>query len=100
MPILAVTIMTIALYSLQLYLPYLLLPYHAHQASMEWIIKPKAAQWPARVDTCTQWSSAHLVVKVEEPCHHMACHHIACHHMRVPYLAVRAEAQGSRAGGP
>ena len=35
-------------------LPYvnLLLP-SDHQASMEWIIKPKATQWPARVDTCT-----------------------------------------------
>ena len=43
-------------------LPYVYLPpYHAHQASMEWIIKPKATQWPARVDTCTYWSMVHLV---------------------------------------
>ena len=62
MAMLAVTIMPIALYSLQLYLLYQRLPYYTHQASMEWIIKPKAAQWPARVDTCTQWSRVHLVV--------------------------------------
>ena len=35
-----------------------------------------------------------------EPCPHIECHHVACHHMRVPYLAVRAKAQGSRAGWP
>ena len=40
MAMLAVTIMTIALYSLQLYLLYLLLPYYAHQASMQFIIVP------------------------------------------------------------